>query len=60
MGPLRAVVDPVCGQTLREERAVTAVIRREVRFFCSKVCARKFFLTPWRYEDEEYADHPPL
>lgn len=56
---LRVVVDPVCGQRLREEEAVTAVVRREMRFFCSKECARKFLLTPWRYEDEEYDDRRP-
>jgi YHS domain-containing protein len=53
------VVDPVCGKTLRAEDAVTAVVRREQRFFCSKECARRFLLTPWRYEDEEWADRHP-
>jgi len=50
------VVDPVCGEALRARDATTVVVRRELRFFCSKECGRKFLLTPWRYEDEEYAD----
>ena len=56
---LRVVVDPVCGQRLREDESVSAIVRRELRFFCSKECARKFLLTPWRYEDEEYDDRRP-
>lgn len=53
------VVDPVCGEPLRAEEAVTAVVRRELRFFCSKECAREFLLAPWRFEDEEWADRHP-
>jgi YHS domain-containing protein len=55
----RLVVDPVCGASLREEKAITAIVRREVRFFCSKECGRKFLAAPWRYEDEEWVDRQP-
>lgn len=50
------VVDPVCGRVLRARDATKVVVRDELRFFCSEECGRKFLLTPWRYEDEEYAD----
>lgn len=55
----RLVVDPVCGACLHEKEAVTIVVRREMRFFCSEECGRKFRETPWRYEDEEWADRQP-
>lgn len=55
----RPVVDPTCGKALREDEAVTAVVRRELRFFCSKECARLFLEAPWRYEDEEWEDRHP-
>ena len=55
----RVVIDPVCGERMKEAEAVASDIRGERRFFCSEECAARFLNAPWRFEDEEFDDQRP-
>ncbi|OAB55599.1 hypothetical protein AY600_02005 [Phormidium willei BDU 130791] len=50
--------DPVCGQTVRPERARSNVYDGQVRYFCSRECRERFEAAPHLYLAPE-APLPP-